>query len=506
MAAVALVLSALSTPTYRASAEVVVQPQSAQSVFDPSGSSNSPTGSVETEIRVIQSDPVRRAATAELGRSASVTAGRVGETEVMQITALETGPGRAAHVANAYARAYVDLRKSQAIGDLNAASEQIRTKIGSLQVEIDALERRLSQAGSQDRAAVEASVGPRYTSLITEQGLLSQKLNSLQVDAALKTGGVQLVREADPPTEKASPQPIRNGVAALVVGLILGVGLAFLRDHLDDSVETKDDLAAAAPGTPVLGVLPAFKDWTVAKARASLAAPDEASAAAIEAYRTLRTSIQLIGVERPLRTLQVTSPGAGEGKTTVLVNLGLALAAAGHRTVLVDCDLRRPRLHEVFDLPNEFGMTSACAGDISPLEVVQQVPGEHPLFVMTSGPLPNNPVELLLSKRASKIMFELEGEFEMVLVDAPPVLPVTDAVVLAAWVDATLLVARARRTGRRAVDEAMKRLGQVDARIAGTILNGAEDGDAYGYGYGYAQSVPRGRYRGERRPPAAGSD
>jgi polysaccharide biosynthesis transport protein len=500
MAAVALVVSTLSTAMYRASAEIVVQPDSAQSVFDQAGSASAPTGSVETEIRVVQSDPVRRAATEELGGPARVSATRVGETEIMRITALEPSPRRAADVANAFAKAYVDLRKSQAIGDVNAASEQIRAKINSLQVEIDALDRRLSQASAQERAAVEASVGPRYTSLITEQGLLSQKLNSLEVDAALKTGGVQLVRQAEVPTEQASPNPVRNGIAALVVGLILGVGLAFLRDHLDDSVATKDDLVAAAPQTPVLGVVPVLKEWTVARATASHRSPDDASVAAVEAYRTLRTSIQLLGVDRPLRTLQVTSPGAGEGKTTVLANLGLALSAGGQRTVLVDCDLRRPRLHELFGLPNDVGMSTVLAGDISPLDVVRQVPGGGSLFVVTAGPIPNNPVELLLSKRASKVMFELEGEFETVLVDSPPVLAVTDAVVLAAWVDATLLVARARRTGRRAVDEALERLGQVNARIAGTILNGAAAADSYGYGYGYAQEVPRSRGRSRPKP------
>lgn len=499
MTAAALAASALSTPMYKASAEVVVQPQSAESVFNPSGPSNSATGTVETEIRVVQSDPVRTAAARELGRPEKVSATRVGETEVMRISATDASPTHAADIANAYAGAYVELRKSQAIGDIDAASEQIRTKIGVLQVEIDALERRISQASASERAAVEASLGPRYSNLITEQGLLSQKLNSLEVDAALKTGGVQLVREADVPRSKDSPKPIRNGVAAAVVGLILGVGLAVFRDYLDDSVETKDDLVAVVTDSPVLGLVPALKDWTMVRAVAAIEAPDASSAAAIESYRTLRTSIQLLGVERPLRTLQVTSPGAGEGKTTVLANLGLALAAAGQRTVLVDCDLRRPRLQEMFGLPNDRGVTSAFADDISPLDVVQQVSGPYPLFVMTSGPVPNNPVELLLSKRASKIMFELQEEFEMVLVDSPPVLAVTDAVLLAAWVDATVLVARARQTSARALGEALERLGQVDAHIAGTVLNGAAAEDSYGYGYGYGY-VETGRKRGRRRP------
>jgi Mrp family chromosome partitioning ATPase len=133
--------------------------------------------------------------------------------------------------------------------------------------------------------------------------------------------------------------------------------------------------------------------------------------------------------------------------------------------------------------------------------VVQQVPGPYPLFVVTSGPRPNNPVELLLSKRASKVMFELQGEFEMVLVDSPPVLAVTDAILLAAWVDATLLVTRARQTSARAVDETFERLSRVQATVAGTILNGAAEGDAYGYGYayGYVDSGTRGSGSWRRR-------
>ena len=478
--------SLLATPVYRASAEVLVQPRGSESVFNPDSSPNSPAGTVETEIRVVRSDPVRNAVTARLGHAPKVEAIRVGETEVMRISAVNRKAGRAAEVANAYAESYVAFRKSQAVGDLETASDQIRAKIEALDTEIDALDRRMTGASASDRDALRASLGPRYTNLLTERSLLAQKLDSLEVDAALKTGGAQLVAAADVPRSPASPKPVRNALVALLVGLILGVGLVFLREHLNESIDSKDELVRAVPDVPVLGTIPVLKNVDLERTEHGGGRLRLADSPATEAYRSLRTSIQLLGVERPRRTLQVTSPGPGEGKTTVLANLAIVLAAGGQRVVVVDCDLRRPRIHEVFGVSNEAGFTTAFLGDRSPLDLVQPVPGAPSLAVMTSGPIPPNPSELLSSNRTSKLLFELQDEFEVVLVDSPPVLPVTDAIALAAWVESTILVVRAGTTTRTAVAEAVERLRRVDAEIGGTVLNRSADDGSYGYYYGYA--------------------
>jgi capsular exopolysaccharide synthesis family protein len=493
--ACALVVSLLQSKVYRASAEVVLQPRSTESVFDPSNTTGN-NRTVETEIRVLRSDDVRNAVRREIGSAPPVTAARVGETEAMKISAASPDAQRAARIANAYASAYIELRKNQAVGDLKAASDQIGTKITALQGQIDALDKRLASAAPAERAGVEATIGPRYTSLLTEQSLLSQKLDSLQVDATLKSGGVQLVSEARPPTSPASPKPLRNALAAAVVGLVLGVALAFVREHLDDSVRNKDDLARALPGIPVLGVVPLNEDWDWEHATAQLEMVRTGSTPAAEALRTLRTAIQLLGVERPLHTLQITSPAAREGKSTLLANLAVVLAASGQRVVMLDCDLRRPSLHELFGVPDDVGFTSIFLGDATAQEVVQKVDIGSSLFLVTSGPIPANPSELLGSGRTAQFIFDLQSEYDIVLVDSAPVLPVADAVVLAAWVEATLMVAAAGATTRGALADAFERMRHVDARVVGSVLNRAtvELGYSYGQRYGYGpQANGRGR-------------
>lgn len=505
MTGAAVLASLLQTRAYRATAEVLVQPRTTESVFSANQSPSS-SGTVETEIQVLHGDPVHDAVRARLGSVPPVSASRLGETEVMLITADSPQPARAAAVANAYADAYVELRKQEAVGDLTAATNGIKDKIASLDAEITALDNRIAQASAADRAAVEASVRPRYNNLLTQQGLLAQKLDQLQVDTTLKTGGARVVKVAQPPASPFKPKPLRNGVAAGVLGLLLGVGVAFLRENLDDSLRTKDELAQASD-LPVLGTIPALdEDEGAALSTPSLGRLNSPGA---EAYRSLRTSVQLLGVDRPVRTLQVTSPVAGEGKTSVVAGLAVVLASAGQRVIMLDCDLRRPRLHKVFDVPNDVGFTTALLDQASLRNAVRSIAGDERLFLLPSGPLPANPSEVLASKRTAELLFELQSHFDIVLVDSAPVLPITDATVLATWVEATLLVAKAGTTTRSQVVEALAQLRQVDAPLVGTVLNQVARGSAYQYYYGEDGDALNGHRNGRARRagmPAARPD
>jgi capsular exopolysaccharide synthesis family protein len=175
---------------------------------------------------------------------------------------------------------------------------------------------------------------------------------------------------------------------------------------------------------------------------------------------------------------------ASEGKTSTVVNLGTVLADAGQRVVMVDLDLRRPRLHETLQLSNTVGFTSVFLGEASLTDATQQVSGEDSLFLLPSGRTPVNPSEVLASKRTSELLFKLQSSFDVVLIDSAPILPVTDAIVLTAWVEATLIVARAGVTTRKQLTDAVGLLGQVGASVAGTVLNQATPEAGYGYGYG----------------------
>ena len=487
----ALVSSFLQTAVYQGTAQILLQPRSTESLFNPNtGQRADPARVIQTEIQVLRSEPVRAEVRRQLGTEASITARPVGQTDVIEVTARSTDPERAAIIANTYAESYIDFRRKQAVEDLIAAGTELQGKVNALQAQIDPLVAELSSADARTRPEAEARLQPQITNLVSQQALFKQKLDQLQVDAALKTGGARLVTPAEPSTTPVEPRPIRTGAVALVVGLIFGMGLAFLFDYLDDSIKSKEDLHRVVHGVPVLGLIPLVAAWKD-KEQTQLVSLNEPSSPAAEAYRSLRTSVQFLGLDRPLQIIEVTSASPGEGKTTTLANLGVALARAGQQVIVVCCDLRKPRLHEFFGLSNAVGFTSVLVGDAGLSSALQKVPGMDRLRVLASGPIPPNPSELLASDRAGELLTVLAQQADVVLIDAPPVLPVTDAAVLANRVDATLLVVTANQTTQKHVARAAEILGQVDAPLVGTVLNGVDTEGGYGYEYGYYQEDAR---------------
>ncbi len=462
---VTLFASYLQTPVYSATAQVLLQARSTEFLFDPSGGIRAdPTRAVQDEILVIESEPVRTVVRERLGAAPRVSAGPVGQTNAINVSAESTDPATAASVANAYVTAYIEYRRKQVIDDTLAAGEQIQAKITDLQKQID------------------AATGPQKEALVQAQALFKQKRDELQVGSAIRTGGAQLVTSAPVPASPVRPTPERNGVIALIGGLLLGIGIAFLVDYLDDSIKNKDDLAAATSGLPVIGLIPVVSEWrTQGDAQlVSLSAPKSSAA---EAYRTLRTAIQFISLEHPTRTLQITSAGPQEGKSTTIANLAVALARAGQEVVVVCCDLRRPRIHEFFGLENSVGFTSMLLGKVSLSGAVQKVPGQARVSLLASGPLPPNPSELLSSRRTVEVLALLQAEFDIVLIDSPPVLPVTDALVISGLVDATLLISVSGGTTRKEAARAVELLRQVDAPLIGSVLNGVRSDGTYEYQY-----------------------
>lgn len=499
----ALAASFLQTPVYQGTAQILLQPRSTESLFDPnSGQRSDPARAIQTEIQILRSEPVRAEVERLIGTEASISARPVGQTDVIEVKARSTDPERAAIVANAYARSYISFRLKQEVESLLDAAQEVQAKIDSLQAQIDPLLAEISAADTKSRGEVEARVRPQVVSLQGQQSLFKQKLDQLQVDAALKRGGARVVTPASTPTTPVEPTPMRTGAVALVVGLLFGVGLAFLFDYLDDSIKGKEDLEQALHGVPILGLIPAVNAWKD-RDEARLISAIEPTSPTAEAYRSLRTSVQFLGLDHPIGAIVVTSAGAGEGKTTTLANLAVALSRAGKEVVVVCCDLRRPRLHEFFGVSNRVGYTSVLVGEVPLSQALQPVRGVERLRVLASGPLPPNPSELLASERTVELVQALRRQADIVLFDAPPVLPVTDAAVLSKRVDATLLVVSANVTTRKQVHRAAELLGQVGAPLVGTVLNGlgAEGGYGYGYGYGYYQQDNGAQANGMRRRP-----
>jgi capsular exopolysaccharide synthesis family protein len=305
----------------------------------------------------------------------------------------------------------------------------------------------------------------------------------LQSGSALR---VSLVEPALTPTEPVRPRTRLNVALGLVLGLMLGTGLAFLRDFLDRSVKTPEELEAAA-GAPVVGTIPPFK-----ATKQPIPVAEQPRTAVAEAFRKLRTNFAFLGVDRDNVCCVITSPGAGDGKSTVTANLGIAIAQAGQRVALVDADLRKPTLHKLFGLPQRVGTTTVLLDQATTHDALQHLGPDLPA-VLTSGELPPNPSELLGSRRMAELLTELRSAFDVVLVDCAPLLPVTDPMVVSQFVDGLLLIARAGATTKDQAAAARAACAKAGATIFGVTLNATQitEGDQRAYYAYYGETTER---------------
>jgi len=273
------------------------------------------------------------------------------------------------------------------------------------------------------------------------------------------------------------------------VGLAAGILLIFLFEHLDDTIKSGEEVESHLQ-VPVLGFIPFVASGPSAspdEAFISLSAADNPRSPLAEAARSVATSLSFSTVEGTPKTMHVTSPSPGEGKTVVATNLAIALANAGNKVLQIDADLRSPSLHHMFDLPNTSELTNYLTGNIRPADIVQptRVTG---LVVITSGPLPPNPVELLASARMFELMSLITERFDFAIIDGPPIIGLADAIVLSKLARSTIVVATIGHTRYGNLDGAMKRLRTANANVVGAIVNQFDQNrrrQGYGYGYGY---------------------
>jgi succinoglycan biosynthesis transport protein ExoP len=487
--AVALGLSiaygVLTTPVYQGTAGLLLTPQLSSTLLQ-ANNSNFPviTVDVPTATQVIESRSIQQAVQKSIPNAPAVSVTQIGTTDVVDVSAESTNPKLAAAVANAYADAYIHLQQEQAVNTLTSAAQLLQTHISSVQSAINAVQAQIANSNT----STGASLTTQLAALEEEQETLRSDLSNYQFASTESTGGGQVVSEASVPVKPIKPKTIEYAVLAGMLGIVVGVALAMLLEFFDDGIRTKEDLERMVGNHPVLSLIPEIVDWRDIHAQ-YLVSRSSPNSIPSEAYRSLRTSIQFLGLDRSIKTLQFTSPSAAEGKTTTLANLAVTMAQAGNRVVMVCCDLRRPRLHEFFNLSNQVGFTSVLLGEATLREALQPVPGLDGLQILASGPIPPNPSELLSVSRSSEVLSSLAAYADIVLVDSPPVLPVTDAAVLASRVDAVVVVVAAGRSTQTLVSRAMEVLNRVEAPIAGVILNRASETVSYNY-YRYAYGAP----------------
>lgn len=308
--------------------------------------------------------------------------------------------------------------------------------------------------------------------------------------SGMKSNPIRILDRAEVPRRPISPNKTRTAGIALAAALLLGVALAFFLEYLDDTVKDPNDLVRWTH-LAYLGAVPVLRPKDQQGNSRDLIVLKEPKSVFAEAYRAVRTSLLFSSPGNPPRVLLVTSPSPQEGKSVTSVNLAVTMALTENRVLLIDADLRKPRLHRVFELDNSCGLSNLVRGECD-LERALQKSGSPGLTVMTSGPVPPDPSELLGSARMSKLLTTLKERFDHVIIDCSPITPVTDASVLAAQVDGVILLVKAGETRRHVLKHSCELLDDVQANVIGVVLNQIDRGKSpYYKSYHYYGAKPK---------------
>jgi capsular exopolysaccharide synthesis family protein len=432
-----LVYSLAQTPEYTASASLLFTEKDA-SEFDPERAAATNLELValdQVAALTVKALPETDLTVAEVSNSISVSP--AGESDVVKVEATDQDPALAATIANEFARQFIAFRR-------DANRSKLLKALGLIEARLEEL--APSQVDSPEAQA------------------LHVRQRDLAVNATLQTGEAQLVQPATEPSSPSSPKTTRNVALGILLGLVLGISLALLRDQFDRRLKTVDE-AEDAFGLSVLATVPQSQEMESAGKAGARPSGEEA-----EAFRMLRANLQYFSGDEELKSILITSPAPADGKTMVVWNLALAEARGGKRILVIEADLRRPRLAEQLGFAGERGLGLVLAGSIEAEAAIETVEG---VDVLPAGPLPPNPAELIDSQRMEKLLDWGEREYDRVIVDTPPAALVADALPLIRRVNRTLVVVRLRSTPLEAAEQLSEQLAHIHAPVIGIVMNGA---------------------------------
>ena len=413
-----------------------------------------------------------------------------------------------------------DLAKARQVA-LDGIREDYNTARSHVEILQEALDKQKAEANDVAEKLVQYNILEHDAESNKQlyDGLL-QKLKEAGITAGLRSSNIRVVDPALVPTSPSRPHKAHNILLAVLIGLVGGIGLAFFREYLDNTVKSPDDIQSLT-GLPSLAVVPSLPGSNGHRGhrlsrltrevspqisdgpRVELLAYVQPKSQISEAFRALRTSLLLSQAEHPPQVILVTSALPREGKTTAAVNLAVTLAQLGDRTLLVDSDMRKPGIRRALNLTTtkEGGLSSYLAGVCTLDEVTIPHPAISNLAALTTGPVPPSPADLLSSHRMREGIAELRRRYKFIVIDSPPIMAATDAVILSALTDGVLLVVRSGETPKEAFTRARDLLAAVKCRLLGVVLN-AVDSSApdyyyayryypYAYGYGYGEDVAK---------------
>lgn len=437
---------------------------------------------VKTYAELLTKRPVLVKVAAKLGLEgefpADISVCPVRDTQLLAVSVEDEDPQLAADIANTLPQVFIEQNEDLQASRYADAKETLSEQMAVVQRDIESTQLVVEKLKGSDDPEDHAELGRLRSALTQYQNIhsnLFQSYTDLRLAEIESTDTLVVVEPAKVPTSPVRPRVRQNVLLAGVVGAMLAVGVAFLIEYLDDTIKTSEDVSQTL-GLPTLGAIPRFRSTEDGGGPIVAARPRSSVS---EAYRTLRTNIQFSTVGTPPKALLVTSAEPLEGKSFVAANLAVAIAEAGLSVILVDSDLRKGKLYQLFGLmKNSRGLTDALLRETPELQEYLQETAIKGLRILTSGSTPPNPSELLGSQRMQKLVPVLREAADVVIFDSPPVLAVTDAAVMASVVDSVLLVIEAGGTRRAAAREAEGRLAAVGAKM-GAVLNFVPPRDGY---------------------------
>ncbi len=452
-----------------------------------------------TYAELLQQRPVLEQVIANLGldMSPEVLDGKINvipvrDTNLLELTVHDTDPQRAADIANEVVRVFIaqnlefqESRFAASLQNLQSEMDKVQAEIDRTETQLEVLEKSATTL-TPEQQAQRNHLQQLLANYQSSYATLLDRYEQVRLAQAQATDKVSVVEDALP-GKRAGQSSSMLALQGALVGVLLGVGLVVLIEYLNDTVRSGEE-AEALTGLPTLAQIGNIQG--VEEPQDVLVTIVHPRSPNAEAYRVFRANLEFLAVEKPIRSVVVTSTGPVEGKTTTAANLAVALAQAGKRVILVDADLRRPTLHRLFKCSNSVGLSTALlqepGNDIAAHLVNTEVEN---LLLMPSGPLPPNPAELLGSKRAADLIQQLAEYADMVILDSPPVLAVADPALLARYCDAALLVILTEKTQAEALRKAKEQLEQSGVPHMGIVLNRvplSSDGYYYRYRHYYS--------------------
>jgi non-specific protein-tyrosine kinase len=481
-------------PSYCTEARVLIADSEAQVAIQGDANVSVANRDLANEINIARSDLVTSGVEARLGTLPDLAIDGDAGSDVLSFRACSAEPAEAARQTNTWADVYVATKQQQAadiialaVGGFQERLSELRGQRQELRAPLDELQDRL--AGTPEgpaRATLESRAQRLENDLAVELQLIDGQIQTiarnitlLELDSDLaRTGSARVIQVAAVPLQPDTTPIARIIVMAAFIGLLLGAALALTVENLDRSIDSADDIM----GLPVLGSIP--RPGRLSARDLSLATMNHTGTPVAEAYQKVRSAIEFTRLGRPLTSIMVTSPNKSEGKTTTSCNLAWALSAIDHRVVLADVDFRRPRIHEVFGCRSEPGLSDHLLQRTPLNRLALRVDDDRRnLVIIPTGARPPSPADFVAAPAFGSLISSLEHEADLVVLDAPPVLPVSDALSMASRVDGVIVVARAGSTSQGDLQEAVEALRAVGADLLGVCLIGVKkEADRYNYG------------------------